>query len=51
MDSFLEYRLNFVSNLVSEHSLYPVQVRICLSVSVNECLVTSNYCYNLKAKK
>jgi hypothetical protein len=51
MESFPERLLHFVSNLLSEHSLHPLQVRICVKIYVNECLVASNYCYNLRAKK
>lgn len=51
MDSFPERLLHFVSNLVSEYSLHPLHVRICLSIYVNEYLITSNYCCNLRAKK
>jgi len=51
MESFLESLLHFVSNFLSEHSLPPLQVRICVKIYVNECLVATNYCYNLRAKK
>jgi len=37
MDSFPKRLLHFVSNLILESSLRPVQVRICVSTYVNEC--------------
>jgi len=51
MDSFAERLLYSVPNLVPEHSLRPLQVRICLSVYVNEYPVTYDYCYNRRVKK